>query len=123
MTHEDSTDDQAELAPRVISRGEHGISRRNIDPDALKILYRLHRAGYKGFVVGGGVRDLMLGRAPKDFDIATDARPARLKMLLRNCRIIGRRFRLAHVRFPGDKIIEVATFRSSGQNDAVVPAA
>ncbi|MEE8141735.1 MAG: poly(A) polymerase, partial [Planctomycetota bacterium] len=71
------------------------MSRNDIDPDALKVLYRLHRSGFKGFLVGGGVRDLMLGRSPKDFDIATDAKPSRLKKMFRNCRIIGRRFRLA----------------------------
>ncbi len=106
--------------PKIVPRSEHGISRRDIDPDALKILYRLHEEGHRAYLVGGGVRDLMLGIRPKDFDIATDARPRRLKRMFRNCRIIGRRFRLAHLHFPGDKIIEVATFRSSGESDEVV---
>ncbi|MFQ5655424.1 MAG: polynucleotide adenylyltransferase PcnB [Planctomycetota bacterium] len=106
--------------PKIVPRAEHNISRRDIDPDALKILYRLNRHRYKAYLVGGGVRDLQLGVKPKDFDIATDARPGRLKKMFRNCRIIGRRFRLAHIHYPGDKIIEVATFRSSGESDAIV---
>jgi poly(A) polymerase len=98
-------------APRVIPRDEHGISRANISENALKVLYRLSKAGYEAYLVGGGVRDLLLGREPKDFDIATDARPEEVKRLFRNCRLIGRRFRLAHVHF-GRDIIEVATFRA-----------
>ncbi len=97
--------------PVVISRSEHGISRANISRNALKVLYRLNKAGYAAYLVGGGVRDLSLGREPKDFDIATDARPEQVKQLFRNCRLIGRRFRLAHVYF-GCEIIEVATFRA-----------
>ena len=112
-------DDPDAPPPRIISRGDHRVSRRDVDPDALNILYRLHNKGHRGYLVGGGVRDLMLGLAPKDFDIATDARPGRLKRLFSNCRIIGRRFRLAHIHF-GEKIIEVATFRSSGKSDDVV---
>jgi len=81
-----------------------------MDPDALKVMYRLINHGHKAFLVGGGVRDLLLGRTPKDFDIGTDARPNRIKKLFRNCRLVGRRFRLAHVHF-GDNIIEVSTFR------------
>jgi poly(A) polymerase len=96
--------------PLVLGRSEHPISRKNIDESALKVLYRLHGAGFKGYLVGGGVRDLMLGRQPKDFDVATDARPGQLRRVFRNSRIIGRRFRLAHVFFK-DQIIEVATFR------------
>lgn len=106
--------------PRIVQRPDHEISRRDIDPDALKILYRLHRAGFSAYLVGGGVRDLMLRRRPKDFDIATDARPRQVKRLFRNCRIIGRRFRLAHLHYSGGKIIEVATFRSSGESDGIV---
>ncbi|MCO6441419.1 MAG: polynucleotide adenylyltransferase PcnB [Nitrococcus mobilis] len=97
--------------PVVISRSEHGISRANISRNALKVLYRLNKAGYAAYLVGGGVRDLSLGREPKDFDVATDARPEQVKQLFRNCRLIGRRFRLAHVYF-GCEIIEVATFRA-----------
>jgi poly(A) polymerase len=96
--------------PVVVPRAEHAISRKQIDPDALKVLYRLHQNNYAAYLVGGSVRDLLLGRRPKDFDIGTDAHPYQVKRLFRNCWIIGRRFRLAHVRF-GPKTIEVATFR------------
>jgi poly(A) polymerase len=96
--------------PVIVPRTEHQISRRNIDPDALKVLYRLHQFNYTAYLVGGSVRDLLLGRQPKDFDVGTDAHPYQIKKLFRNCWIIGRRFRLAHVRF-GNKTIEVATFR------------
>ena len=96
--------------PVIVPRTEHSISRRAIDPDALKVLYRLQDAGYTAYLVGGSVRDLLLGRRPKDFDIGTSAHPYQIKKLFRNCWIIGRRFRLAHVRF-GAKTIEVATFR------------
>jgi len=98
-------------APIVIPRPEHCLSRKNIDPDALKVMLRLHRHGYKAYLVGGGVRDLLLGRKPKDFDVSTDARPGQIRKLFNNCRIIGRRFRLAHIYFRGSKIIEVSTFR------------
>jgi poly(A) polymerase len=96
--------------PRIVPRQEHPISRRDIDPDALKVLYRLRQAEYTAYLVGGSVRDLLLGRRPKDFDIGTSAHPYQVKKLFRNCWIIGRRFRLAHVKF-GQKVIEVATFR------------
>jgi poly(A) polymerase len=98
--------------PLVVPRSDHPISRRNIDPEALKVLYRLHEHRYAAYLVGGSVRDLMLGRRPKDFDIATDAHPYQIKKLFRNCWIIGRRFRLAHIKF-GPKTIEVATFRQN----------
>src|SRR6185295_5899008 len=98
------------VEPTVIERSEHSISRRDIDPDALKVLYRLHEHGYTAYLVGGSVRDLLLGRRPKDFDIGTSAHPHQIKRLFRNCWIIGRRFRLAHIKF-GPKTIEVATFR------------
>jgi poly(A) polymerase len=94
----------------IVPRAEHTISRKQIDPDALKVLYRLHQNGHVAYLVGGSVRDLLLGRHPKDFDIGTSAHPYQVKRLFRNCWIIGRRFRLAHVRF-GAKTIEVATFR------------
>jgi poly(A) polymerase len=87
------------------------IVAERIDPDAVKVLKRLTRHGHTAYLVGGGVRDLLLGRAPKDFDIATSARPSEVRRLFRNCRVIGRRFRLAHILFAGGKIIEVATFR------------
>ena len=96
--------------PVIVPRAEHPISRRDIDPDALKVLYRLQQFNYIAYLVGGSVRDLLLQRRPKDFDIGTDAHPYQVKKLFRNCWIIGRRFRLAHVRF-GNKAIEVATFR------------
>ncbi len=108
------TDQQAlieALQAHIIPRSEHGISRADISDNALKVLYRLKNAGYQAYLVGGGVRDLSLGREPKDFDVATDARPEEVKALFRNCRLIGRRFRLAHVHF-GPEIIEVATFRA-----------
>jgi poly(A) polymerase len=97
-------------APRIVPRAEHPISRRDIDPDALKVLYRLRQFDHIAYLVGGSVRDLLVGRRPKDFDIGTSAHPYQVKRLFRNCWIIGRRFRLAHVKF-GSKIIEVATFR------------
>jgi len=96
----------------VIPRSEHSISRAAISPNALKVLYRLKEAGYQGFLVGGAVRDLLLGITPKDFDVATNALPDEVRRLFRNCRLIGRRFRLAHVHF-GQEIIEVATFRAA----------
>ena len=100
------------VEPVIISRAQHTISRRDIDPDALKVLYRLQQSNFDAYLVGGGVRDLLLGRRPKDFDIATNAHPYQIKKLFRNCWIIGRRFRLAHVKF-GQKTIEVATFRKN----------
>ncbi|MFM7708688.1 MAG: hypothetical protein ACKO9D_11855, partial [Gammaproteobacteria bacterium] len=98
---------------RIIPRDSHPISRSKISPEALRVLYRLREAGFQAFLVGGCVRDLMLGLEPKDFDVATDALPEQVKRLFRNCRLVGRRFRLAHVFF-GREIIEVATFRASG---------
>ena len=98
--------------PRVLARPEHPISRRGISREALKVLYRLQEAGYLAYLVGGSVRDLMLGRTPKDFDLATNARPREIRNLFRNSRTIGRRFRLVHVFFR-DAIVEVATFRAS----------
>ena len=100
--------------PVVYKRPEHCISRKNIDPDALKVLYRLSSLGYTAYLVGGGVRDLLMGRKPKDFDVGTSARPNEVKRAFRNCFLVGRRFRLAHVRF-GEKVIETATFRQNSQ--------
>ncbi len=97
---------------RVLLPSEHRISPRDIAPGALKVMRRLERAGFEGCVVGGGVRDLLLGRRPKDFDVATNARPEQVRRLFRNSRVIGRRFRLVHVLFP-EGMVEVATFRSS----------
>ncbi len=101
--------------PKIIARPDHNISRVNISENALKVLYRLKKSGYKAYLVGGGVRDLLLGREPKDFDIATDAHPEDVKKVFRNCRLIGRRFRLAHVHF-GREVIEVATFRGTQES-------
>jgi poly(A) polymerase len=98
--------------PRVITRSEHIISRKHISPNALRVLYRLRDAGFMAFLVGGCVRDLLIGIEPKDFDVATDALPEQVRKLFRNCRLVGRRFRLAHVFF-GREIIEVATFRAA----------
>jgi len=100
-------------ASHTLTRSQHNISRDNISENALKVLYRLHKAGYQACLVGGGVRDLALGLEPKDFDVATNAKPEEVKALFRNCRLIGRRFRLAHV-FYGRDMIEVATFRGGG---------
>jgi len=94
----------------IRQRSQHCISRANIDPDALKVLYRLANTGHIAYLVGGSVRDLLLGRVPKDFDIGTDARPNQIRRLFRNCFLIGKRFRLAHIVF-GRKIIETSTFR------------
>jgi poly(A) polymerase len=102
------------VEPRVIPRAQHTLSRADVDPDALKVLYRLRQADHTAYLVGGSVRDLLLGRRPKDFDIGTSAHPYQVKKLFRNCWIIGRRFRLAHVKF-GTKVIEVATFRRQVQ--------
>jgi len=101
--------------PRIVPRAEHTVSRKDIDPDALKVLYRLLQGNYVAYLVGGSVRDLLLGRKPKDFDVGTSAHPQQVKKLFRNCWIIGRRFRLAHVRFGPKKVIEVATFRRQVQ--------
>ncbi|MGR8947563.1 MAG: polynucleotide adenylyltransferase PcnB [Gammaproteobacteria bacterium] len=106
------------LKAKIYSRDQHNLSRKNIAESALKVLYRLHKAGFEAYLVGGAVRDLLLGFAPKDFDVATNARPEEICELFRNSRMIGRRFKLVHVRF-GREIIEVATFRAApeGQSD------
>jgi poly(A) polymerase len=102
-------------APKIIPRAAHTVSRDEFSKSALKVLYRLHKAGYQSFLVGGCVRDAMLDLHPKDFDVATNATPEEVKALFSNCRLIGRRFRLAHVRF-GREIIEVATFRAAANH-------
>jgi poly(A) polymerase len=99
----------------LVPRELHPISRRNISPNALRVLYRLRESGFGAYLVGGAVRDLLVGRQPKDFDVATDATPDQVRQLFRNCRLIGRRFRLAHVVF-GREIIEVATFRANSDD-------
>ena len=108
---------RAAAGPSIIPRAEHGISRAQISEYALKVLYRLNQAGHEAYLVGGGVRDLLLGREPKDFDVATSASPEEVRKLFRNCRLIGRRFRLAHVHY-GREIIEVATFRAGHDPDS-----
>ncbi len=99
----------------VVPREQHTVSRKDISPNALRVLYRLSEAGFGAYLVGGAVRDLLVGGYPKDFDLATDATPEQIKQLFRNCRLIGRRFRLAHVVF-GREIIEVATFRANSDD-------
>jgi poly(A) polymerase len=108
------------VEPTIVPRTAHAISRRNIDPAALRVLYQLHEHGYIAYLVGGSVRDLLLGRRPKDFDVGTSAHPHQVKKLFRNCWIIGRRFRLAHVKF-GAKTIEVATFRRQVDASELTP--
>jgi poly(A) polymerase len=105
----------------IVPRDKHPISRKNIDPDALKVLYRLHNHGYKAYLVGGGVRDLLLGRKPKDYDVGTDADPKEIRRLFANSVIIGRRFKIVHIRFRNGKIIEVTTFRKKGEEDESRP--
>ena len=105
------------IPPRIIPKSDHPISRKNFDREALKVLYRLRDAGHVAYLVGGGVRDLYLGKTPKDFDISTDARPGQLRKIFKNSRLIGRRFRLVQVFFLGGKIIEVSTFRCRSEFD------
>jgi poly(A) polymerase len=108
----------AELpAPLIIPRDRHPISRKDIDLEALKVMYRLRDAGFAAYLVGGGVRDLYLGKTPKDFDISTDARPGQIRKIFRNSRVIGKRFRLVQVFFPGNKIVEVSTLRCLSEYD------
>lgn len=102
----------------LLKRNEHNVSRKNISKNAVKVLYKLNDAGFESYLVGGGVRDILLGLNPKDFDIATDATPEQIKSLFRNCRLVGRRFRLAHILF-GREVIEVATFRA-GHEEAKI---
>ena len=107
------------MIPLIIPRAKHSISRKLIDEEALKVLYRLHRHGFIAYLVGGSVRDLLLGRNPKDFDVVTNAHPHEINTLFKNSRIIGRRFRLVHIFFKGGKIIEVSTFRSRSEFEEV----
>ena len=118
-----SSGSQKRRKPKIIPRPAHNVSRAEISKSALKVLYRLHKAGFQAFLVGGGVRDALLELHPKDFDIATDAHPEEVRALFGNCRLIGRRFRLAHIRF-GREVIEVATFRAPADgNDKHVDVA
>jgi poly(A) polymerase len=109
-------DKPATLVATVIPRAEHSVSRNSMSENALEVLYRLHNSGYQAYLVGGCVRDALLGKEPKDFDVTTDATPEQIKGLFRNCRLIGRRFRLAHIVF-GREVIEVATFRGHHENN------
>ena len=109
--HEPRNISRLKITPTVIPRSQHIISRTQINDNALKVLYRLKNAKYKAYLVGGAVRDILLGKKPKDFDVVTDAKPEQIRELFRNCRLIGRRFRLAHIQF-GKEIIEVSTFRA-----------
>lgn len=104
------------MEPVVLKRSEHNVSRKNISSAAIKVLYHLKDEGYTAYIAGGGIRDLLLGRHPKDFDVATDATPEQIRRLFRNCRLIGRRFRLAHILFRGETI-ETATFRAPVPDD------
>ena len=114
MLYRYGTDNKGNLIKKAVvyTKSEHFISNKKIDPDALQIINRLRDAGYTAYIVGGAVRDLIVGNLPKDFDIVTDATPSKIKRIFRNSRIIGRRFRLVHVVF-GSKIFEVSTFRSN----------
>ena len=113
MLYRYGTDKNGKLVKKAVvyTKSEHLIPHANIDPDALQIINRLRDADYTAYIVGGAVRDLIIGNKPKDFDIVTDATPSKIKKIFRNSRIIGRRFRLVHVVF-GEKIFEVSTFRS-----------
>jgi len=112
-------DHASKMIPVIIPRPQHPLSRKMMDEEALKVLYRLHRHGFIAYLVGGSVRDLLLGKVPKDFDVATNAHPHEINTLFKNSRIIGRRFRLVHVFFKGRKIIEVSTFRSRSEFEEV----
>lgn len=106
------------LQRQIIPREQHSISRQQISENALKVLYRLNNSGHEAYLVGGGVRDILLGLQPKDFDVVTDATPEQVKALFRNCRLVGRRFRLAHILF-GREIIEVATMRGHPDQEEI----
>ena len=109
------------LTPLIVPRAEHGISRKDISPNALRVLYKLREGGFQGYLVGGAVRDLLVGGHPKDFDVATDATPEQVKGLFRRAFIIGRRFRIVHViygRGREHEVIEVSTFRALLANES-----
>ena len=105
------------MEPNIIYRDQHPVSRTQMSQEVLKVLYRLHGTGHLAYLCGGGVRDLLLGREIDDYDVATDAEPKRLKEIFVNCRLVGRRFRIAHIMFKGGKIIEVSTFRKQGEEE------
>src|SRR4030042_685717 len=112
--------EREKMVQLIIPRAEHPISRRMIDEEALKVLYRLHQHGFLAYLVGGSVRDLLLGKTPKDFDVATNAPPHEINALFQNSRIIGRRFRLVQVFFKERKRIEVSTFRSHSEFEETI---
>jgi poly(A) polymerase len=123
LTEDTATPEGGPIAEgNVIDRGDHSISRRSIPENVLKVLYRLHRSGYRAYLCGGSVRDLLMERTPKDFDVVTDAHPGDVRRLFRNSRIIGRRFRLVHIIFQ-DQVVEVATFRREPDRAVPVPSA
>jgi poly(A) polymerase len=106
------------MQPNIIERDQHPVSRTQMSQEVLKVLYRLQHTGHLAYLCGGGVRDLLLGREIDDYDVATDAEPKRLKEVFGNCRLVGRRFRIAHIMFRGGKIIEVSTFRKQGDDES-----
>lgn len=109
------------MIPTIIPKSSHSLELTSFDPDALKVIEKLRAAGHKAYLVGGCVRDLLLNKQPKDFDISTSAKPEEIKRLFRNCILIGKRFRLAHLRFGRQKILEVSTFRSGDtENEALI---
>ncbi len=116
-TQQTSVENNAQTV--ILPRNEHSVSRTMIDENSLKVLYRLRRNGYLAYLVGGSVRDLLIGRQPKDFDVGTDATPEQVRKLFRNCRLVGRRFRLAHIMFGRNCLIEVATFRRKPTDDEI----
>src|SRR3954454_20584399 len=120
MTEQQPASGEQDSEAVVIDRSDHPISRRRIPENVLKVLYRLHRSGYRAYLCGGSVRDLLMDREPKDFDVATDAHPTEVRRLFRNSRIIGRRFRLVHIIFQ-DQIVEVSTFRREPERSASAP--
>ena len=107
----------SDLNPNIVPRDQHPVSRNLISPSALKVMHRLHSKGYEAFLVGGGVRDILLGKHPKDFDISTNAHPEQVHALFKNSRLIGRRFKLVHILF-GREMIEVATFRGKADEQS-----
>src|SRR6266699_2475983 len=117
MTDQPIATETENVTAVVVDRGGHSISRKRIPENVLKVLYRLHRSGYRAYLCGGSVRDLLMNREPKDFDIATDAHPMEIRRLFRNSRIIGRRFRLVHVIFQ-DMNVEVSSFRREPERAA-----
>jgi poly(A) polymerase len=118
IKHKFNSGKSTSMQPIITSRDQHTVSRKQMSQEVLKVLYRLHRTGHLAYLCGGGVRDLLLARGIDDFDVATDAEPKRLKEVFGNCRLVGRRFRMAHILFKGGKVIEVSTFRRKGDEEA-----